>query len=89
MHHFDLGGDALIRQFVFGFPTTGFLSQSGVFQVPNKAKPPLPDASIWNSSVKRIRERARASGYRNADAMWGTPSPGAGGMAKPTGRILA
>ena len=38
--------------------------------ISDMAKPPLPTAAIWSSSSKRFRERARASGYRNADALW-------------------
>ena len=70
LSHFDLGGSAWICQFIFGFPTTGFLPQSGVFPVSPKAKRPLPAASVWNSSLKRFRERSRASGIRNAEALW-------------------
>ena len=42
-----------------------------VSPVSNKAKPPFPVATVWNSSVKRFRERALSSGYRNADSIWG------------------
>ena len=69
MRHFDLGGADWVRQFIFGFPTTGILSQPGVFPASNTAKPPLPVSAIWNSSVKRFN--VRDSGYRNIDALWG------------------
>ena len=70
LHHFGLGGKNWIRQFIFGFPTTGFLSQTGIFPASPKAKPPLPTTAIWRSSLKRFRERSRSSGLRNAEALW-------------------
>ena len=70
LHNFGLGGDNWIRQFIFGFPTTGFLSQAGISPASPKAKPPLPTAAIWRSSLKRFRGRSRSSGLRGADALW-------------------
>ena len=70
MRRFDLGGDSWVSRFIFGFPTTGALSQEGVSPSSDKTRPPITVSSIWNSSVKRFNERARASGYRNIDSIW-------------------
>lgn len=71
MRHIDLGGNLWIRRFSGAFLRQGVLSQSGVFPVSDKIKLQTPVYIIWNSSVKRCNERARASGYRNIDALWG------------------
>ena len=70
LSHLNLGGDKWIGQFIFGFPTTGILSQEGVF--PHNAKNTIPAqiSSLWRTSADRFRQRSRASGFRNAEALW-------------------
>lgn len=57
-------------QFIFGFPTTCTLSQEGISPFSERARPPMPPALLWKSSLKRFRERARASGHANAAPLW-------------------
>ena len=68
--HLSLGGDRWISQFIFGFPTTGVLSQEGIFPPSDMPKGPAPISSIWKTSVRRFKERARASGFKNAQVLW-------------------
>ena len=70
LRQFNLGGDRWMSQFIFGFPTCGIFSQSGVFPTCDKAKPPVSLSVLWKSSQKRFRERAKASGYKNAVPLW-------------------
>ena len=70
LRHFDLGGDRWVSQFIFGFPTVGSFSQEGVFPLSEKHPSPSPVSSIWRSSVKRFKERARSSGYRFSQELW-------------------
>ena len=70
LHHFGLGGDRWISQFIFGFPTVGSFSQEGVFPLSEKHPAPAPVATLWRSSVKRFMERSRASGFRFSQELW-------------------
>ena len=45
--HFNLGVDKWISQLIFGFPTTGAMSQVGVFPHSDKAKPPISPQMLW------------------------------------------
>ena len=68
--NFPLGGDRWMLQYIFGFPTTGVLSQAGVFPFFEQARPPMPTALLWKYPIRSFRERARASGHTNADPLW-------------------
>ena len=73
LSHFGLGGDKWISQFIFGFPTTGSFSQEGVppiiGQTPGARS--LRYLLFWKFQSKRFRERARASGSRRSQELWG------------------
>ena len=65
-----LGGGRWIRQFTYGFPLVGGLSQSGVYPR-NDNLPPAPSvAGIWEGASKRFFERAAHSGATNATTLW-------------------
>ena len=70
MRHFSLGGDRWVTQLVHGFPTCGIISQEGVFPTTQKSKPPIPLSILWKSSKKRFQERAKNSGFKNAEPLW-------------------
>ena len=46
------------------------LSQEGIFPPSEMPKGPAPISTIWKTSVKRFKERARASGFKNAQLLW-------------------
>ena len=63
-------GGKWIKQFIFGFPTTGILSQEGGLPRSGNNPIPAPMAALWRTSAARFQQRPRASGFRNADALW-------------------
>ena len=71
MPHFGLGGNKWARRLVSGLPTTGVVSQVGVFPHSDKAKPPISTQMIWKSSSKRFQERAARASFGNAFPLWG------------------
>ena len=59
LRRFNLGGDRWIGQFGHGFPTSGILSQEGVFPASDKPLPhPIHLKQIWKSPTTRFEERA-------------------------------
>ena len=71
MSHFDLGWNKWVYRLTFGFPTTGIISQVGVFPHSDKAKPPISPQVMWKSSSKRFQARAARPGFKNALPLWG------------------
>ena len=70
--HFNLGGVRWVGQFVHGFPTSGIIIQEGVFPTSDKPlHPPIRLKQIWKSPTKRFKERARSSGFKNAQPLRG------------------
>ena len=67
---FDLGGGNWIKQFTFGFPIIGDLSQEGVYPRDTSCKPALPIQDIWLGSQERFALRAKSSGYLHSQALW-------------------
>ena len=65
-----LGGGNWIRQFTYGFPLVGDLSQSGVYPRKEDLKPAPSIAGIWDNASNRFQERAAHSGMANADTLW-------------------
>ena len=71
MRNKDLGGAEWIKQFTFGFPIVGTLSQKGVYPT-DPSIGQAPDLSeIWNLRTERFRNRATRSGWKDANALWG------------------
>ena len=66
MSHSGSVGDMWVSQLIFGFSTTGLLSQEGVAPHSENVKPPIAPSEIRNSSAMRLRERAARSGFKNA-----------------------
>ena len=67
----NLGGGKWVSQIIFGFPTTGVISQAGVLPRSDKAKPPISPQVLWKSSSKRFQERDARAGFKNAIPSWG------------------
>ena len=70
LKNFSLGWDKWITQFIFGFPTTGCFSQSGVFPQSDKFKAPTPVSVIWKTNLKRFKDRSKSSGFKNMELLW-------------------
>ena len=70
LSHLKLGGDRWIGRFTFGFLTTRILSKEGVFPYADNRSIPAPISAFWSASSARFRRRPRASGFRNAEALW-------------------
>ena len=60
LHHFGLGDDRCVIQFISGFPAVGSFSQEGVAPLSDKHPSPDPVSTIRGPSVKRIKGGARA-----------------------------
>ena len=70
MDQFNMGGKAWLRQFVWGFPITGDLSQAGVYPTDPMVQP-APDLSkLWDETAIRYQTRAKGSVWPNADHLW-------------------
>ena len=70
MDQYNLGGKSWLQQFVWGFPITGDLSQSGVYPTDPKVTPAPDPSGIWTDTTTRYQSRAKASGWPNADHLW-------------------
>ena len=70
MDQYGLGGRNWMRQFVWGFPITGDLSQSGVYPKDPQAVPAPDTATIWADAESRFRSRAAGSGRLNEGTLW-------------------
>ena len=68
--HFELGGSRWIRQFNFGFPTTGVVSQTGVYKPDHTAPDPPSIESIWDGARGRFAKRAHSSGRLHGSELW-------------------
>ena len=60
------GGKSWAQQFVWGFPITGDLSQTGVYPTDPKVTSAPDFSTIWQESEFRYQTRAKASGWPNA-----------------------
>ena len=70
MDQVGMGGSNWLQQFVWGFPITWDLSQTGVCPTDNQVQP-APDVSvIWTDTEIRYRARATGSGCPNAEVLW-------------------
>ena len=58
-----------VKHFCPGLPTTGALSQEWVSTSSGKTPHATPLTALWWAPATRFRQRARASGFRNADAL--------------------
>lgn len=70
MGQYGLGGKAWLRQFVWGFPITGDLSQAGVYPRDPSVTPAPDTTALWGDTSTRLRARAAGSGWLNADTLW-------------------
>ena len=69
LRQLNVGGEAWLDQFSFGFPITGKLSQSFLFPRGKKSADRLPLSAIFSSSAARFKVRAAKSGLKNAAPM--------------------
>ena len=67
----DIGNPACVSQFVYGFPITGILSQSGVFPTIETPLPTLiePDA-VFQGVGARFRKRAEMTSANHEQYIW-------------------
>ena len=68
--NFDLGGEKWIKQFTYGFPIIGNLSQEGVYPRDPSCSPPQPIRDIWTGAEERFTTRSQASGHLHAETLW-------------------
>ena len=67
---YGLVGRAWLRQFAWGFPTTGGLSRTGVYHRVLSITPAPDTPAIWSDTSARFSTRAAGSGWLNADTLW-------------------
>ena len=67
----ELGDGKWLRQFAYGFPLVGDLSQCGVYPRDDSLSPAPSTSGIWENASKRFQERAAHSGHANATTLWG------------------
>ena len=67
-----LRGSAWIRQFIFGFPLIGTLSQRFTFPLGPKQQvsPSLLQRDLFSSARARFNERSAKAGSKNGKALW-------------------
>ena len=65
-----LGGGKWIRQFTYGFPIVGNLSQCGVYPRDDSLLPAPSTTGLWDNAQKRFLERSAHAGFANAEALW-------------------
>ena len=72
MYQHNMGGSAWLRQFIFGFKLIGAFSQKHTFPRSEKLKntTPISAQHIMQASSRRFTERARESGFKNAQPLW-------------------
>ena len=60
-----------MKQFIFGFPLVGELSQCGVYPPPRKdISPPIGRAELLQGTEELFSSRACKSGFKNGQALW-------------------
>ena len=70
LRQLNIGGDAWVGQFAYGFPITGTLSQKLLYPSGRGRAARLPAEEIPDSPSARIRGRAAKSGMENAVPLW-------------------
>ena len=86
LNRYNMVGQNWIRQFVFGFPMIGTLSQNGVFPKGGELDTdPTQPQQIWEKSKDRFLERPARSGFKDAQRLWGESQVmvGAGWLGDP------
>ena len=70
MGQYNIGGKSWLQQFVWGFPITGGLSQTGAYPTDPKAAPAPDPSEVWTETALRYQTRDKAPGWPHADHLW-------------------